>query len=378
MYQLSDELLMLRDTVRRLVREKIAPRAAEIDAKGEYPWDIKELLAKQELLGLPIPEEYGGSGAGVLALCVVVEEIAKACVSSSLIPAVQALGAFPLLIAGNEEQKRLFLPRLASGEQIAAFALTEPGAGSDAAAMATRATRQGDEYLLNGGKCFITNGGLADVYVVFAMTDPQLGTRGISAFVVEKDRPGFSIGKIEDKMGIRGSKTAELVFDDVRLPVANLLGREGEGFKIAMGTLDHSRPGIGAQAVGLAQGALDLAVAWSKQRVQFGGPLAQLQGIQFMLADMETQTEAARGLVYRAATLVDQESREINKFSAMAKMFASDTAMRVTTDALQVFGGPGYMRDLPVERMMRDAKITQIYEGTSQVQRVIVARSLLK
>jgi alkylation response protein AidB-like acyl-CoA dehydrogenase len=378
MYQLSDELLMLRDSVRRLVQDKIAPRAAEIDAKGEYPWDIKELLARQELLGLPIPEEYGGSGAGLLALCVVVEEVAKACVSSSLIPAVQALGAFPILIAGNDEQKRRFLPPLARGEQIGAFALTEPGAGSDAAAMATRAVRQGGEYVLNGGKCFITNGSIADIYAVFAMTQPELGTRGISAFVVEKDRPGFGIGKIEDKMGIRGSKTSELIFNDVHLPAANLLGREGDGFKIAMATLDHSRPGIGAQAVGLAQGALDLAVAWAKQRVQFGGPLAQLQGVQFMLADMETQTEAARGLVYRAATLVDQGSRDINKFSAMAKLFASDTAMRVTTDALQVFGGPGYMRDLPVERMMRDAKITQIYEGTNQIQRVIVARNLLK
>ena len=378
MYQLSEELVMLRDIVRRLATEKIAPRAREIDATGEFPWDIKELLAKQELLGLPFPPEYGGSGAGEIALCVVVEEIAKVCASSSLIVAVQTLGALPIMLAGTEEQKQRYLPKLASGEQLAAYALTEPSSGSDATVMSTRAERVGGDYVLNGLKCFITNGGVADVYTVFAATNPELRGRGISAFVVEKDRPGFRIGKIEDKMGIRGSQTSELVFDDCRIPAENLLGREGEGFRIAMATLDRSRPGIGAQAVGIAQGATDLATQWAKQRVLFGGPLANLQAIQFMLADMETQTAAARELVYKAATLVDLGDKEMNKYSAMAKMFAADVAMRVTTDALQILGGPGYMKDLPLERMMRDAKITQIYEGTNQIQRLIVARNMLK
>ena len=377
-YQLSEELIMLRDIVRRLAAEKIAPRAQEIDATGEFPWDIKELLAKQELLGLTIPTEYGGSGAGEIALCVVVEEIAKVCASSSLIVAVQTLGALPIVLAGSVGQKRRYLPKLASGEHLAAFALTEPSGGSDAASMNTRAERLGDEYVLNGGKIFITNGGVANIYSVFAATDQGRRSRGISAYVVEKDRPGFRIGKVEDKMGIRGSKTTELIFDDCRVPASNLLGQEGDGFKIAMASLDRSRPGIGAQAVGLAQGATDLAVQWAKQRVLFGSPIANLQGIQFMLADMETHTAAARELVYKAATLVDLEDAEMTKYSAMAKMFAADVAMRVTTDALQVLGGPGYMRDLPLERMMRDAKITQIYEGTNQIQRLIVARNMLK
>ncbi|MHB1131436.1 MAG: acyl-CoA dehydrogenase family protein [Chloroflexota bacterium] len=378
MYQLSDELLALRQQARQLAQERIAPRAAAIDRQGEYPWDVKEALAEAGLLGLPITKEYGGAGKGLLAACLVIEEVARVCASSALIPAVQALGSFPIAIGGNENQKARFLPPIAAGEKIAAFALTERNAGSDAGATETVATRHGDDYVLNGTKAFITNGGVAHTYIVFAMTAPEQGTRGISAFVVERPSPGFRIGKVEDKMGIRGSSTTELVFEECRVPAANRLGGEGEGFKIAMAGLDRSRPGIGAQAVGLAQGATDLAVAWAKQRVQFGKAIANLQGIQFMLADMETQVAAARELLYRAASLVDRGDPEVTKYSAMAKMFASDVAMRVTTDALQVFGGPGYMRDLPIERMMRDAKVTQISEGTNQIQRLVVARSLLR
>ncbi|MHB1007075.1 MAG: acyl-CoA dehydrogenase [Chloroflexota bacterium] len=378
MYELTDELLMVRDTVRKLALERIAPRAAEIDAKGEFPWDIKDLLAKNELIGLTFPSEYGGGGGNVMTLCIVMEEIARVCASSSLIPGVQTLGSFPLIIAGTDEQKRRFLPALASGEKLAAFALTEPNAGSDAAAMSTRAVRDGESYVLNGAKCFITNGGLADVYSVIVMTDATRGTRGMSCLIVEKDAPGFSIGKIESKMGIRGSQTSELLFDDCRVPAANLVGREGEGFRIAMMTLDKSRPGIAAQAVGIGQGAVDVAAQYAKQRVQFGQPISQFEGIQFMLADMETQVAAARELTYRAAALVDAGDRAMNKYAAMAKLFASDTAMRVTTDAVQILGGYGYMTDLPAERMMRDAKITQIYEGTNQIQRLVIARHMLK
>lgn len=377
MRQLSEEQKMLLGMVRELAQEKIAPRAAEIDEKGEYPWDIKEALAKLDLLAMPFPEEYGGMGTDLLTVCMVIEEIAKVCASSALIVATQSLGTLPITLAGTPEQKKRYFPKLASGEWLAAFALTEPGAGSDAAAMRTRAVRDGDSYIINGNKHFITNAGVAHIYTVFAMTDASKGVKGISAFVVEKDRPGFSMGKVEHKMGIRGSATGELVFQDCRIPAENLLGKEGDGFKYAMMTLDRSRPEVGAQAVGIAQGALDYACRYAKERVQFGGPIANLQGIQFMLADMATQTEAARLLVYEAAAAVDRGEKNLSLISAMAKCFAGDTAMRVTTDALQVLGGYGYMKEYPLERMMRDAKITQIYEGTNQIQRVVIARNLL-
>jgi alkylation response protein AidB-like acyl-CoA dehydrogenase len=287
------------------------------------------------------------------------------------------LGALPIMLAGTDEQKRQYFPRLASGEWLAAFGLTESGSGSDAAAMKTHAVRQGDKYILNGSKRFITNGGLAHVNAIFALTDPNAGTRGISAFIVEDDFPGFAVGRVEDKMGIKGSQTAELIFTDCEVPAENLLGREGDGFKIAMMTLDRTRPGIGAQALGIAQGALDLAVSYSKQRVQFNRPIAENQGIQFMLADMATRVEAARLLVYNAAEMIDRGDASFGKYSAMAKMFASDAAMSVTGDAIQVLGGYGYMKEYPAERMMRDAKITQIYEGTNQIQRLVIARALL-
>ncbi|MDP3047227.1 MAG: acyl-CoA dehydrogenase family protein [Chloroflexota bacterium] len=377
MRQLTEEQRMLLDMVRELAQEKIAPRAAEIDQSAEYPWDVKDALAKLDLLALPFPEEYGGTGTDLLTICMVIEEIAKVCATSALIIATQTLGSLPISLAGTPEQKQRFFPRLASGEWIAAFAITEPGAGSDAAAMRTRAVLDGDSYVLNGSKHFITNAGIAHVNTVVAMTDPTKGVKGLSAFIVESDRPGFSVGKIEHKMGIRGSRTGELVFSDCRIPVTNLLGKEGDGFKIAMMTLDRSRPEVAAQALGIAQGALDYACRYAKERVQFGGPIANLQAIQFMLADMAMQIEASRLLVYQAAAAVDHGDKNITMLSAMAKCFAGDTAMRVTVDALQVLGGYGYMTEYPLERMMRDAKITQIYEGTNQIQRLVIARNLL-
>lgn len=382
-YQLTEEQSMIRDNVRKLAQEVVSPRAGEIDATGEYPWDIYRLFAEQDLLGLSIPEEYGGSGADLLSYCLCVEEVAKVCATSSLIIAGQELGMFPLLLAGNEEQKKEWLPKIAKGEVMIAFGLTEQGAGSDVSSLKTRAVRQGDGYVLNGSKCFITNGGLADVYTVFATTAPEKGAKGISVFLVEKDTPGFSTGKKEEKMGIRGSQTTELVFEDVYVPAANLIGEEGQGFAVAMTTLDKTRPGIGAQALGIAQGAFDVALRYAQEREQFGKPIASFQGIQFMLADMAAAIEAARQLVYKTACAMDQAARgeisqkEASRFSAMAKMVASDTAMRVTTDAVQILGGYGYTREFPVERMMRDAKITQIYEGTNQIQRVVIAKSLL-
>jgi alkylation response protein AidB-like acyl-CoA dehydrogenase len=379
---ISEDEQALIDAIHELAVERVAPRAAEIDHTGQFPWDMKELLAQQDIYAMPFPVEYGGLGSSELAIIMAIEELSRHCATTSLLLAVQQLGATPIILAGNEEQKRKYLPPLASGEWLAAFGLTEAGSGSDAAAMRTFAVRKGDKYVLNGTKRFITNGGLAQVNSVFAITDPETGTRGISAFIIEKDFPGFSVGRIEEKMGIKGSQTAELIFTDCEVPVANLLGREGEGFKIAMMTLDRTRIGIGAQALGIAQGALDLAVSYSKQRVQFGKPIAENQGIQFMLADMATKVEASRLLVYNAAEMVDREETGPNtgfgKYSAMAKMYASDRAIEVTNDAIQVLGGYGYMKEYPAERMMRDAKITQIYEGTNQIQRVVIARDLLR
>ena len=368
--------------IRELARERVAPRAAEIDHSGQFPWDMKELLAQQDIYAMPFPEEYGGLGSTEQAVVMAIEELSRACATTGLLLAVQQLGATPIILAGNDAQKRKYLPPLASGEWLAAFGLTEAGSGSDAAAMRTFAARKGDKYILNGAKRFITNGGLAQVNSVFALTEPDKGVHGISAFIIEKDFPGFSVGRIEEKMGIKGSQTAELIFTDCEVPVENLLGREGEGFKIALRTLDRTRIGIGAQALGIAQGALDLAAAYSKERVQFGKPIADNQGIQFMLADMATKVEASRLLVYNAAEMVDRNETDaasgFSKYSAMAKMFASDRAIEVTNDAIQILGGYGYMKEYPAERMMRDAKITQIYEGTNQIQRMVVARDLLR
>jgi alkylation response protein AidB-like acyl-CoA dehydrogenase len=373
---LEDEQTLI-EAIREIALERVAPRAAEIDHTSQFPWDMKELLAQQDILAMPFPTEYGGIGASELAVVMAIEELSRHCATTGLILAVQQLGSLPILLAGNEEQKRKYLPPLASGKWLAAFGLTEAGSGSDAAAMITMAVRRGDKYILNGSKRFITNGGLAQVNSIFAITDPKVGTRGISAFIVEKDFPGFSVGRIEEKMGIKGSQTAELIFTDCEVPAENILGREGDGFKFAMMTLDRTRPGVGAQALGIAQGALDLAVSYSKQRVQFNKPIADNQGIQFMLADMATKVEAARLLVYNAAEMIDRGEPNFSKYSSMAKMYASDIAMEVTGDAVQILGGYGYMKEYPAERMMRDAKITQIYEGTNQIQRLVIARALL-
>jgi alkylation response protein AidB-like acyl-CoA dehydrogenase len=374
----DDEEALILEAVRELVRERVAPRAAEIDASGEFPWDVQKLFAQNDLLGIPLPSEYGGLGGTFLTYVKVVEEVAKACASSALIIAVQELGALPILIAGSEEQKRRFIPKLASGEWVAAYALTEAGSGSDAAgSMRMRARRDGDDYVLDGTKIWITQGGIADIVTVFAVTDPDKGANGISAFVVEKDRPGFGVGKLEKKMGIRGSPTVELVFTGCRVPAANMLGPEGDGFKTAMKVLDKSRPGIAAQALGIATGALDYAVEYLKGRIAFGKPLSQQQGLQFMLADMRTEIEAARLLLYEAARKCDAGAADLTTWAALAKLKCGDVAMSVTTDAVQLLGGFGYSTEYPVERMMRDAKITQIYEGTQQIQRIVIARSMV-
>jgi alkylation response protein AidB-like acyl-CoA dehydrogenase len=368
---------MLIEAIQEIAREQVAPRAAEIDHTSQFPWDMKELLAQQDILAMLFPDEYGGIGSSELAVVIAIEELARYCATTSLILAVQQLGSLPIMLVGNDEQKHKYLPPLASGEWLAAFGLTEAGSGSDAAAMQTFAVRKSDKYILNGSKRFITNGGLAQVNSIFAITDPKVGTRGISAFIVEKDFPGFSVGRIEEKMGIKGSQTAELIFTDCEVPAENLLGREGDGFKFAMMTLDRTRPGVAAQAVGISQGALDLALSYAKQRIQFKKPIADNQGIQFMLADMATKVEAARLLVYNAAEMIDRGEPNFGKYSAMAKLYASDIAMEVTGDAVQILGGYGYMKEYPAERMMRDAKITQIYEGTNQIQRLVIARALL-
>jgi alkylation response protein AidB-like acyl-CoA dehydrogenase len=377
---LTDEQREIRDLVRTLARERVAPRAAEIDKKGEFPWDMVELFREHELFGLPFEEQYGGTGTGALMVLVAIEELSKVCATTGLIMAVQELGSLGIKLAGTDEQKERFLPKLASGEWLAAYALTEPGSGSDSAAMRTEARLDGDEYVINGGKRFITNAGLAGLYVVFAKTDPEAGHSGISAFVVEADTPGFEVGRIEPKMGIKGSTTGEIFFNDMRVPADNLLGEEGEGFKIAMRILDRSRPGIAAQGLGLAQGATDYALEYARTRETMGKPIAQHQLIGAMLADMETKCEAARGLLYKIGTLIDEGApdEELTKPSAMAKLYCTDVAMEVTTDAVQILGGYGYMQEYPVERMMRDAKITQIYEGTNQIQRLVIAREMLK
>jgi alkylation response protein AidB-like acyl-CoA dehydrogenase len=377
---LSDEQREIRDLVRTLARERVAPRAAEIDKAAEFPWDMVELLREHELFGLPFDEEYGGTGTGALMVLVAIEELSKVCATTGLILAVQELGSLGLKLAGSEEQKARYLPRLASGEWLAAYALTEPGSGSDSAAMRTEARLQGGEYVLNGSKRFITNAGVAELYTVFAKTDPGAGHAGISAFLVESDVPGFEVGRIEPKMGIKGSTTGEIFFNDCRVPAESLLGEEGEGFRIAMRILDRSRPGIGAQGLGLAQGATDYALEYARSRETMGKPIAEHQLVAGMLADMETKCEAARGLLYKVGLMIDEGAPdgEVTKISAMAKLYCTDVAMEVTTDAVQILGGYGYIQEYPVERMMRDAKITQIYEGTNQIQRLVIAREMLK
>jgi Acyl-CoA dehydrogenases len=377
---LSEEQREIRELVRTIAREKVAPRAAEIDKTAEFPWDVVEAFRENDLFGVMFDEEYGGIGESSLMTLVTIEELSKVCATSGLIIAVQELGSLGIKLAGNDEQKQRYLPKLASGEWLAAYALTEPGSGSDSAAMRTTARRDGDFYVIRGGKRFITSAGVASVYVVFAKTDPAGGHGGISAFIVEADSPGFEVGRIEPKMGIKGSTTGEIFFNDCRVPAANLLGAEGDGFKIAMRILDRSRPGIGAQGLGLAQGATDYALEYARSRETMGKPIAQHQLIAGMLADMETKCEAARGLLYKVGLMIDDEATgaELTKLSAMAKLYCTDVAMEVTTDAVQVLGGYGYIQEYPVERMMRDAKITQIYEGTNQVQRLVIAREMLR
>jgi alkylation response protein AidB-like acyl-CoA dehydrogenase len=377
LYTIPQDYLDFRDTIRQIAQERIAPRAAEIDERAEYPHDLRELLAEQDILGLPFELEHGGTGTGTLMLNMAVEEIAKACASTALILMVQELGTLPLKLFGSEELKQRFLPKCASGEWSPAFALSEPEAGSDPGGMITRATKDGDEWVIEGTKNWITNLGVADFYVVFAVTDRAAGhAHGITAFVVEADRPGFSVGKLEHKLGIRGSPTGQPIFDGVRVPAENVVGEVNKGFKVAMRTLDQSRLGVASQALGIAQGATDYAVAYARERRQFGSPINAFQAIQFKLADMETQCSAARELLYQACAKVDRGDPDVGKYSAMAKLFCSDVAMKVTVEAVQVLGGYGYVKEYPVERMLRDAKITQIYEGTNEIQRLVIARTL--
>ena len=378
LYALTDEHRMLRQAVRELAEDKIAPRAAEIDETGEYPWDVHEALKKADLLALHVPEEYGGPGADRIAHSIVVEEVARVCASSSLIVAGNKLGTMGLILAGSEELKKAYLPLVAAGEATFSYALSEREAGSDAAAMKTRAVRDGSDWVLNGSKCWITGAQVNTHFTVMVTTDPSKGAKGISAFVVHADDPGFSVGTKERKLGIKGSPTSEIYFEDCRIPGDRMIGDEGTGFVTALKTLDHTRSMIGAQAVGIAQGALDASIAYVKERKQFGKAVAEFQGVQFMLADMAMKVEAARQLVYVANASAERGDPDLTFLSSASKTFASDTAMSVTTDAVQLFGGYGYTRDFPVERMMRDAKITQIYEGTNQIQRMVMARQLLK
>jgi alkylation response protein AidB-like acyl-CoA dehydrogenase len=377
-YRLTDEHVMLRAAVRQLAEDKIAPYAADVDENARFPQEAHDALAQAGFHAVHIPEQYGGAGADAIATAIVIEEVARVCASSSLIPAVNKLGTMPLLLSASEELKKQVLPQVASGEAMFSYALSEREAGSDAVAMRTRAVQDGDHWVLNGTKCWITNAGVSTYYTVMAVTDPSQGPRGISAFVVHRDDPGFSVGPKERKLGIKGSPTCEIYFEDCVIPADRIVGEPGTGFKTALATLDHTRLTIGAQALGLAQGAIDASVAYVRQRHQFGRPIADFQGVQFMLADMAMRTEAARQLIYSAAARAERGEPGLTFHSAAAKVFASDTAMSVTTDAVQLFGGYGYTRDFPVERMMRDAKITQIYEGTNQINRVVMARQLLK
>ncbi|MEE8637837.1 MAG: acyl-CoA dehydrogenase family protein [Candidatus Margulisiibacteriota bacterium] len=377
-YLLSEEQKMIRDLARKVSVEKVLPKRAELDEKEEFPWDLMKAFAEADLCGLYIPEEYGGFGQSVLNFCIATEEISRVCGGVGVTFAASALGAAPILLFGSEEQKKKYMPEIAAGKKLAAFGLTEANAGSDAGGIETTAKKEGDHYIINGTKQWITNGGEAEVYTLITITDKNKGSRGASAFIIEKGTPGFTFGKKENKMGIRCSATRELIFQDCKIHKSQLLAKEGMGFIVAMKTLDLTRPGIGAQAVGIAQGALDEAVKYSRERVQFGKPISSLQAIQHMLADMATQIEAARALVYSTARMIDSGAKDYTRASAMSKLFASDTAMKVTTEAVQILGGYGYMREYPVEKMMRDAKITQIYEGTNQIQRNEIALKLIK
>lgn len=374
LYDIPQEFRDFREMIAGLTSEKIAPRAAEIDEQDEYPWDIRELLASHDILGLPFSEEYGGTGTGTLMLQIGVEEIAKASAACALILMIQELGSLPIQLFGSDELKQRFLPDLAAGKTSPAFCLSEPDAGSDAAAMRTTAVQDGDEWVINGTKNWITNAGVADYYVVFAITDRE--AKRATAFVVEKDREGFSVPKYEHKLGIHGSPTGQPVFEDVRVPAENVIGEVGRGMSVALGTLERTRLGAAAQAVGIAQGATDYAVSYAKEREAFGAPIIKLQGLQWKLADMQTKTAAARELLYKACSLADRNDPQLGFYSSMAKLFASDAAMEVTVEAVQVLGGYGYVNEYPVERMMRDAKITQIYEGTNEIQRVVIGRHL--
>ena len=376
-YLLTEQQTMIRDLARKVAREKIKPLAAKYDESEEFAWDIVKVLVDSDLFGVYIPEQYGGFGGGIIDMCLVAEELSKACGGIALGFAGTGLGTFPIILYGSEEQKKKYLPAIAKG-RVAAFCITEAEAGSDAGSIKTTAKKDGDHYILNGTKQWITNAGEAEVYTVIAMTDKTKGARGASAFIVEKGTKGLDFGVKEKKLGIRASATREVIFTDCRVPKENLISKEGMGFIVAMKTFDNSRPGVASQALGIAQGALDLAVEYARKRVQFGQPISSFQAIQHMLADMATQIEAARALVYATARMVDAGAKSVAKESAMAKMFASDVAMKVTVDAIQVFGGYGYMRDYPIEKYMRDAKITQIYEGTNQIQRNVIAANLIK
>lgn len=369
---------MIRDLARQIAEEKIVPVRAELDETGEFPWDVMKTMAQSDLFGLFIPEEYGGLGKGCLELCIAVEELSRACLGISTTFAANALGTYPILLFGSSDQKKKFLPDISAGKRLVAFGLTEANAGSDAGGTQTTARLDGNEYVINGTKQWITNGGEAEIYTIIAITDRSKGPRGASAFVVEKGTPGFTFGKKENKMGIRASATTELIFDNCRIPKENIIGKEGMGFVVAMKTLDHSRTGVGAQGVGVAQGAFDEAVKFARQRIQFGHPIITFQAIQHMLADMATSIEASRALIYAVARFIDSGPKDVTKESALSKLFATDVAMKVTTDAVQIMGGSGYMKEYPVEKMMRDAKILQIYEGTNQIQRNVIGQSLIK
>ena len=377
-YLLTEDQKMIKDLARQIAEEYVLPVRAELDETEEFPWEIMKILAQADMFRVFIPEEYGGLGTGALELCLVVEELSRVCLGVSTTYAANALGTYPILLFGTEEQKKKYLPDIADGKRLVAFALTEPNAGSDAGGIQTTAVKDGDYYILNGRKQWITNGGEAEIYTVIALTDKSKGARGASAFIVEKGTPGFSFGKKENKMGIRASATRELIFEDCRIPKENILGKEGMGFIVAMKTLDQSRVGVGAQGVGVAQGAFEEAAKFAKQRIQFGQPVISFQAVQHMIADMAIQIEAARALVYSVARYIDSGAKDITKASAMAKTFATDVAMKVTVDAVQVMGGSGYMKDYPVEKMMRDAKILQIYEGTNQIQRNVIGQAIIK
>jgi butyryl-CoA dehydrogenase len=377
-YFFNEDQMMIKELARQIAEEKIKPVREELDEKEEFPWEIMKVLAQSDLFGLFVPEQYGGLGKGCLELCIAVEELSRACLGVATTYAANALGTYPILLYGSEEQKNKYLPDIAAGKRLVAFGLTEPNAGSDAAGIQTTAKLDGNEYILNGTKQWITNGGEADIYAIIAMTDKSKGARGATAFIVEKGTPGFQFGKKEKKMGIRCSSTRELIFDNCRVPRENTIGKEGLGFIIAMKTLDNARAGVGAQGVGIAQGAFEEAFSFARKRIQFGHPIVSFQAVQHMLADMATEIEAARALVYSVARFADTGVKDFTKDSAMAKVFATDMAMRVTTNAVQVMGGSGYMREYPVEKMMRDAKILQIYEGTNQIQRNVIGQALIR